>query len=85
MNEMRFEKVAEVNGRGEAEVIESFLEAEGFLVELIQDSLSHSSYVIPWAMVQVFVPKRQARRARELLRPFHVVVELEPEDESADE
>ena len=59
MNEMRFEKVAEVNGRGEGEVIESFLEAEGFLVELVQGSLSHSSYVTPWALVQVFGPKRQ--------------------------
>jgi hypothetical protein len=80
MDEIRYEKVAEVNGRGEAEVIESFLQAEGFLVELIQDSVSHSSYVTPWAMVQVFVPKKQAARARELLKPFNVLPEVDSED-----
>ena len=76
MDEIRYEKVAEVNGRGEAEIIESFLQAEGFLVELIQDSVSHTSYVTPWAMVQVFVPKKQAARARELLKPFNVVSKM---------
>ena len=70
MDEMKYEKVGEANSRAEAEIIESFLEAEGIDVELIEESISHSSYAVPFARVEIFVPKEMIELARELLEPF---------------
>ncbi len=80
MDEMKYERIAEVMGGGYAEMVQSYLEAEGIPVELIQDGVSRSIYATPFAPVQVFVPKDQARRARELIRELDGVVEIE-EDE----
>ncbi len=35
MDEIRYEKIGEVNGRWKAEIVESFLVSEGIVVELI--------------------------------------------------
>jgi hypothetical protein len=51
-------------------VIESFLEAEGIDVELIEESISRSAYAIIAARVEIFVPREKARQARKLLQPF---------------
>ena len=56
MDEMKYEKIAEANSRAEAEVIESFLEAEGIDVELIEESISHTAYALATARVEIFVP-----------------------------
>jgi hypothetical protein len=73
MDSLTWEKVGEVQGRLEAELIESYLEAHGVDVELIQEALGHS--VIPVMIdglgrVQIFVPKEKAIEARELLSTF---------------
>jgi hypothetical protein len=83
MDEMRYAKLTEVLGRGKAEILESFLEAEGIDVELIQDSLSHSSYTLAFAPVQVFVPKEKLDQARERLKVFDE--SFEKDDEQEDE
>ena len=70
MDKLKYEKIAEANSRAEAEVIESFLKAEEIDVELIEESISHSSYVLPRALVEIFVPKEKAKQALELLKPF---------------
>ncbi len=70
MDEMKYEKVGEANSRVEAEIIESFLEAEGIDVELIEESISRSAYAVATARVEIFVPKEQIEQARELLEPF---------------
>ena len=44
MDEMKYEKLTEINGRPDAEILESYLEAEGIDVELFQESIGHSSY-----------------------------------------
>ena len=67
-------------GRGHADMVQSYLEAEGIPVELIQDSASRSAYVTPFAAVEIFVPKAHAQRARELIRGLDGVVETK-EDE----
>jgi len=82
MDELKYEKVGEANSRGEAEVIESFLEAEGIDVELIEESISHSAYVLPQALVEIFVPKEQAKQALKLLTPFD---DIQPEEDNKDE
>lgn len=70
MDEMKYEKIGEANSRAEAEVIESFLEAEGIDVELIEESISRSAYAFPLTRVQIFVPKELLDQALELLKPF---------------
>ncbi|MGA2504859.1 MAG: hypothetical protein ABSG01_12285 [Anaerolineales bacterium] len=73
MDELTYEIVADVNGRPEAEMIESFLEAHGVDVELVQESIGHSAYPVTidgLGLVQIFVPKNKIREARELLKIF---------------
>ena len=82
MDELKYEKVGEANSRGEAEVIESFLKAEGIDVELVEESISHSSYVLPRALVEIFVPKEKAEQALKLLTPFD---DIQPEEDGKDE
>ncbi len=73
MDKLTWEKVAEVQGRLDADLVESYLEANGVDVELVQEALGHS--VIPVMIdglgrVQVFVPKEKVEEARELLKNF---------------
>jgi hypothetical protein len=74
MDTMKWEILIEVQGRLEAELIESFLEANGVDVELIQESVGHSAFPVivdGLGRVQIFVPKAKAREARELLKDFN--------------
>ena len=82
MDKLKYEKIAEANSRAEAEVIESFLKAEEIDVELIEESISHSSYILPRALVEIFVPKEKAKQALELLKPFD---DIQPEEDGKDE
>jgi hypothetical protein len=68
MEEMKWDKLAEVYGRLEAEAVKSFLEAEGIQVELIQEAIGQ---LIPtnydaFGRVQIFVPKEQFEEAEKL-------------------
>ena len=72
MDEMKWEKLAEVYGRLEAEGIKSFLEAEGIQVELIQEAIGQ---LIPtnydaFGRVQIFVPKEQFEEAGKLFEAY---------------
>jgi hypothetical protein len=80
MDTMKYEKLTEVSGRLEADMIESYLEAEGIDVELIQESVGHSSYVVTidgLGRVQVFVPKAKIQEAREWLKAYREGIEKE--------
>ena len=70
MDEMKYTQLVEVLGRWKAEIIESYLKAEGIDVVLIEDSISQSTYANPFAPVQVFVPKEGLAQARELMETF---------------
>ena len=72
MDEMKWEKLAEVYGRLEAEGIKSFLEAEGIQVELIQEAIGQlipTNYDI-FGRVQIFVPKEQFTEAEKLFDAY---------------
>jgi len=84
MDEMKYIQLVEVLGRWKAEIIESYLKAEGIDVVLIEDSISQSTYANPFAPVQVFVPKEGLAQARELMENFDDS-EDSVEDESDDE
>lgn len=73
MDEMKWEKLTEVYGRLEADVIKSFLEAEGVPVELFQESVGQHIYpttIDGLGRVQLFVPKEKGKEARELLEAY---------------
>ena len=83
MDEMKWEKLADVYGRLEAEGIKSFLEAEGIQVELIQEAIGQ---LIPtnydaFGLVQIFVPKEQLEEAGEL---FEAYQNASPSDEETE-
>ena len=82
MNEMKWEKLAEVYGRLEAEGVKSFLEAQGVQVELIQEAIGQ---LIPtnydaFGRVQVFVPKEQFAEAGELFEAYQNATPSDDED-----
>jgi hypothetical protein len=82
MDELKYEKVGEANSRAEAEIIESFLKAEGIDVELVEESILRSAYVFPLARVEIFVPKEMVKQALKLLTPFD---DIQPEEDEKDE
>ena len=75
MDELKYEKIGEANSRAEAEVIESFLIAEGIEVELLEESVS--AYPITATRVEIFVPKEKVPEAREWLKTFRNGIEEE--------
>ncbi len=82
MDELKYEKIGEANSRGEAEIIESFLKAEGIDVELVEESISRSAYAFPLTRVDIFVPKEKANQALKLLKPFD---DIQPDEDDKDE
>ncbi len=73
MDEMKWELLAEIQGRMEADVLKSYLEAEGIEVELFQEAVGHHIYPVTidgLGRVQLFVSKTQLREARELLADY---------------
>jgi hypothetical protein len=83
MDKMQYEKIAELE-RPQAEVVESFLEAEGIDVELIEESVWKSSYAITFQPVQIFVPREKVQQALDLLKSFDIEM-TEEEDDNEDE
>lgn len=72
MNELKWEKLAEIYGRLEAEVVKSYLEAAGVPVEMFQESIGQ---LIPtnldeFGRVQLFVPKEKLEEARKLFEDY---------------
>jgi hypothetical protein len=71
MDKLKWELLTETNGRMEADMLRSYLEATGIEVELFQEAVGHLIYPVTvngLGRVQIFVPKEQAARARELLK-----------------
>jgi len=73
MNDMKWEKLTDVYGRLEADVIKSFLEAEGIPVEMFQEAVGQHAFpttIDGLARVQLFVPKEKAEEARKLFEAY---------------
>jgi hypothetical protein len=73
MDELKWEVLTETNGRGQADLLKSYLEAEGIEVELFQEAVGHHIYPVMidgLGRVQLFVPKAQLVQARELLAAY---------------
>jgi hypothetical protein len=73
MNGLKWEKLTETNGRMEADILKSYLEAEGVHVELFQEAVGHHIYPVMidgLGRVQLFVSKEQITLAKELLAQY---------------
>ncbi|HNC09148.1 MAG TPA: DUF2007 domain-containing protein, partial [Anaerolineales bacterium] len=73
MDELKYEKLTETSSRMEADLLESYLEANGIDVELFQEAVGHSIFPVSIDMlgnVQVFVPKEKIKAAKQLLENF---------------
>jgi len=83
MDELKYQKIGEVGGRWKADIIESFLRAEGIEAELVQGAITHYVYKGLIDPVEVYVPNANVSAALELLKSFE---EFQPEeDEDNDE
>lgn len=74
MDELKYELLTELYGRMEADLLESYLEANGIDVELVQESIGHTIYPVTTDMlgrVQVFIPKEKVKAAKKLLEKFN--------------
>jgi hypothetical protein len=83
MDELKWELLTETSGRFAADLLKSYLEAEGIEVQLFQEGAGQDAYPVtfgPLAMVQVFVPNDKINDARTLLETFN-----SPGDESGSE
>jgi Putative prokaryotic signal transducing protein len=70
---LKWEKLTETNGRMEADILKSYLEAEGIHVELFQEAVGHHIYPVMidgLGRVQIFVSKDQIAVAKELLSEY---------------
>ena len=62
-----------VSGRGNAEILRSFLQAQGIQCELSQEALGsvYGFTVGGLGSVELLVPSYQGKQARELIRDYH--------------
>ena len=70
MQNLTWELLTETNGRLQAELIKSHLEAEGIEAELFQEAVGHHAYPVTvdgLGRVQVFVARSQLGAARKIL------------------
>jgi hypothetical protein len=73
MDDLKWELLTETNGRMQADLIRSYLEAEGIDVEVFQEAVGHLIYPVTidgLGRVQLFVPRTQISKARSFLADF---------------
>jgi len=74
MDELKWELLVEVQGRLEADLLQSYLEAYGIQTEIIQESVGHNVYPVMidgLGRVQIFVPKEQIKEAKKLIADYN--------------
>ncbi len=69
----RFVVIDTVSGRTEAEILRSFLHARGIQCEISQEAVGwvYGLTAGPFANVDILVPSRQGKAAREALKEYH--------------
>ena len=73
LDELKWQRLTEVNGGPQADLLKSYLEAEGIEVELFQEAVGRHIYPVMvdgLGRVQVFVSKTQVREARKILEEY---------------
>ena len=80
MDELKWAKLTEVYGRMDADLIESYLKANGIDVELFQEAVGHTIYpttIDGLAKVQIFVQKENLEEARKMIERFNEQTDTE--------
>jgi hypothetical protein len=80
MDELKWEVLVEVQGRLEADLLQSYLEAYGIQTEIFQESVGHNAFPVMvdgLGRVQIFVSKEQLDEARKLLADYKNSEEME--------
>jgi hypothetical protein len=83
MNEMKWGKLTDIYGRLEADMIKSYLEAEGVPVELFQEAVGHHAFpttIDGLGRVQLFVPKEKFEEARKLFEALQNTTSTDEEN-----
>ena len=73
MQDLKWELLAEVGGRWQADLLKSHLEAEGIEVELFQEAVGRHAYPVTvdgLGRVQLFVAKKDIVAARQILAQY---------------
>lgn len=73
-DEMQYELLTELSSRMQAELLKSYLEANGIDAELFQEAVGHHIYPVTIDLlghVQVFVPKKKMKQAQKLIEAFN--------------
>lgn len=73
LDELKWELVGICNGRLDAEMLQSYLEAHGIEVVVIQEAVGHNIYPVTidgLGRVQLFVSKENSATARELITDY---------------
>jgi hypothetical protein len=73
MEDLKWVLLTETNGRMDADILKSYLEAEGIHVELFQEAVGHHIYPVTidgLGRVQLFVSKDQIITAKEMLKVY---------------
>jgi hypothetical protein len=74
MAKLKWESLVEINGRMEADLLKSYLEAHGIQVELFQEAVGQHIYPVAidgLGRVQFFVSKDQYFEARQILADYN--------------
>lgn len=74
MDDMKYKLLTELHSRLEADLLESYLEANGIDVELFQEAVGHNIYPVAvdgLGRVQVFVPGEKFKQAKKLFDKFN--------------
>lgn len=72
-DEMKYALLTEIAGRMQAELLQSYLKANGVDAELFQEAVGHQIFPVTieqLGSVQVFVPKEKLKEAKQLLKSF---------------
>ena len=74
MDQLKYDLLVQINGRLEADMIKSYLEAQGIRVELFQEAVGHNIYPVTidgLGRVQIFVPQEQKAEADAILEQYN--------------
>ncbi len=75
MDDVKWELVGVFNGRLEAELLQSYLEARGIEVAIFQEAVGHHIYPVTidgLGRVELFVSKENSAEARELISQYQM-------------
>ena len=70
MDELKYELLTEVLGQVEAELLKLYFQSYEIEVELFEEATSLNITPVTFARVQIFVEKKDAKKARKLLEEY---------------